>query len=104
MDPTIQELTEDHPLIITKKGMSITESNIPPSEKMEREGLFVDLLNNITYLGEAKVSCDLLILEITSIFILYQGKTRGTRQILSSLASHACHQTLSGRTISSKGQ
>ena len=102
MDLTIQELTEDHPLIITKKGMSITESNIPPS--MEEEGLFVDLLNNIIYLGEAKVSCDLLILEITSIFILYQGKTRGTRQILSSLASHACHQTLSGRTISSKGQ
>ena len=46
-------------------------SNIPPSEEIEEEGLFLDLPNNITYLGGAKVGCNLLILEITSIFILY---------------------------------
>lgn len=104
MDPTIPEFTKDHPLIITKGGMSTTQSNISPSEEMEEEGLFLDLLDNISYLGEAKVGCNLLVFEITSIFIVYQGETRGTRRILSSLASHACHQTSSGRTISSKAR
>lgn len=81
-------LQDDAPKIITERAKSATisetsdntliGSNLVQTEEMDEEGLLLDLLENITYLGEAKAGGNFGCKEYLMIYTLQKGQSSGT--------------------------